>query len=205
MNQNKKKNENEKIDNSNKIEPENNSKNNSDIKEKPIHPPAKSKAGPIVRNKNLKRNQEQEEQNNKKINQEQEEQNINEKNERKNIRDEIKKKLNANNKRNFMKKKADNDDEIDENKNYINKNDNKKTKTKVNKENETESYDPNIINTLLSQMNSLSEKQLSLIDVMDNIQMETQGQIKELNKRITKLERNVEELNNELYYIKNDN
>ena len=54
-------------------------------------------------------------------------------------------------------------------------------------------------------MNSLSEKQLSLIDVMDNIQMETQGQIKELNKRITKLERNIEELNNELYYIKNDN
>ena len=54
-------------------------------------------------------------------------------------------------------------------------------------------------------MNSLSEKQLSLIDVMDNIQMETQGQIKELNKRIAKLEKNMEELNNELDDIKNDN
>ena len=54
-------------------------------------------------------------------------------------------------------------------------------------------------------MNSLSEKKLSLIDVMDNIQIETQGQIKDLNKRITKLERNIEELNNELYYIRNDN
>ena len=42
-------------------------------------------------------------------------------------------------------------------------------------------------------MNSLSQKQLSLIDVMDNIQMETQGQIKQLNKRISKLEKNVEE------------
>jgi chromosome segregation ATPase len=104
-------------------------------------------------------------------------------------------------KRNNLNKKKDNhDDEVDEYKNYINKKDNK-----INKENETETYDPNILNTLLSQMNSLSEKQLSLIDVMDNIQMETQGQIKELNKRITKLERNIEELNNELYYIKNDN
>ena len=65
-------------------------------------------------------------------------------------------------------------------------------------------YDPNIINSLLSQMNSLSEKQLSLIDVMDNIQMETQGQIKQLNKRISKLEKNLEELNNELYYLKNE-
>ena len=54
-------------------------------------------------------------------------------------------------------------------------------------------------------MNSLSEKQLSLIDVMDNIHMETQGHIRELNKRITKLERNMEELNNELAQIKNDN
>ena len=187
-----KKNEKE-INDNNKIEPENNSKNDSDIKEKVISPPVKSKAGPIVRNKNLKRNQEQEAQNN------------NEKNERKKNVDEIKKKLNTNNKRNIINKKIDNDDEIDEYKNYLNKNDNKKPKTKGNKENETETYDPNIINTLLSQMNSLSEKQLSLIDVMDNIQMETQGQIKELNKRITKLERNMEELNNELYYIKNDN
>ena len=64
--------------------------------------------------------------------------------------------------------------------------------------------DPNLINTLLLQMNSLSQKQLSLIDVMDNIQMETQVQIKQLNKRISKLEKNVEELNNELYYLKKE-
>lgn len=86
------------------------------------------------------------------------------------------------------------------------KRDNEKEKENLKeKENENETYDANIINTLLSQMNSLSEKQLSLIDVMDNIQMETQGHIKELNKRITKLERTIEDLNNELYYIKNDN
>ena len=34
--------------------------------------------------------------------------------------------------------------------------------------------------------------------------METQGQINQLNKRITKLEKNVEDLNNELYYLKNE-
>ena len=39
---------------------------------------------------------------------------------------------------------------------------------------------------------------------MDNIQMETQGQINQLNKKISKLEKNVEDLNNELYYLKNE-
>ena len=87
------------------------------------------------------------------------------------------------------------DIEIKDYKTYLNRSD--KNKEKIN-------YDPNIINSLLSQMNSLSEKQLSLIDVMDNIQMETQGQIKQLNKRISKLEKNLEELNNELYYLKNE-
>ena len=94
------------------------------------------------------------------------------------------------------KEKKEYDLEIKDYKTYLHKIE--KNKEKIN-------YDPNIINSLLSQMNSLSEKQLSLIDVMDNIQMETQGHIKELNKRITKLERNIEDLNNELYYIKNDN
>ena len=74
-----------------------------------------------------------------------------------------------------------------------------------NKDSENKTYDPNIINTLLSQMNSLSEKQLSLIDIVDNVHMETKGQIKDLNKKLSKLERYMEDLNNELYYIKNDN
>ena len=96
------------------------------------------------------------------------------------------------------------DDELDDYKNYLNKNENKNSK--INKKNETsEKYDPNIINTLLSQMNSLSEKQVSLLDLMDNIRLETKGHIRDLNKRISKLERNMEELNNELAQIKNDN
>ena len=157
-----------------------NTTNNNIIKEK-TEPVNKNKAGPIVRNKKLKRNQEPDEQDY-------------------NVEKEEKKKLKTNYKRNNINKKVSNDDEVDEYKNYLDKNDDKKDK-----KSETDTCDPNIINTLLSQMNSLSEKQLSLIDVMDNIQMETQGQIKDLNKRITKLERTIEELNNELYYIKNDN
>ena len=34
--------------------------------------------------------------------------------------------------------------------------------------------------------------------------METQGQINQLNKRTINLEKNVEDLNNELYYLKNE-
>ena len=172
----------------NKNESENSNKNENKIKEK-VDSPSKPKA-PILRNKKLKRNQEKEEQNNF------------EQDERKKNIEENKPKIN--NKKNINKKDELNDDEIDDYKNYINRNESK-NKIKTKKENESEAYDPNIINTLLSQMNSLSEKQLSLIDIMDNIQMETQGQIKDLNKRITKLERNIEELNTELYDIKNDN
>ena len=87
----------------------------------------------------------------------------------------------------------------------MNKSKNKVEKMNSNKNNEIKTYDPNIINTLLSQMNSLSEKQLSLIDIMDKVYMETRGQIKDLNKKISKLERSMEDLNNELYYIKTDN
>ena len=176
------------------IEEKNSTNDNNIIKEKAELPLNKVKAGPIVRNKKLKRNQENNEQNN--VEKEEPKKNIKEKN------------LNTNYKKNNVNKKFDNDNEVEDYKNYLNKNDNKKNMSnkKENKEKgESEANDPNIINTLLLQMNSLSEKQLSLIDVMDNIQMETQGQIKELNKRIAKLEKNMEELNNELDDIKNDN
>ena len=98
--------------------------------------------------------------------------------------------------------KKDEDIEINDYKTFLNKNE---QKSKINKKESSKgNYDPNIIDNLLIQMNSLSQKQLSLIDIMDNIQMETQGQINQLNKIISKLEKNVEDLNNELYYLKNE-
>ena len=104
-----------------------------------------------------------------------------------------------------FKKKDDEEIEVKNYKTYLKQNEEKQQQNIEKKESNKKNYDPNLINTLLLQMNSLSQKQLSLIDIMDNIQMETQGQINQLNKRITKLEKNVEDLNNELYYIKNDN
>ena len=151
----------------------------------------KNKAAPIKRNKI-----------NKKINEKEKEKEIKPKekiesnNEKINIKYKIKEDTKEKNiiyKNNTNEKQED--IEIKDYKTYLNRSE--KNKEKMN-------YDPNIINSLLSQMNSLSEKQLSLIDVMDNIQMETQGQIKQLNKRISKLEKNLEELNNELYYLKNE-
>ena len=183
--ENKEKN-NEIQQNENKNQPEN--KNKEKMTQLPGN---KKKTGPIKRNKNLQTNQEKEEKINIEI-------------EKKKSLEDKKPKLTTNYKKNNINKKEKNqENEVENYKDYLNEGENKKGQAIKN--NEAESYDPNIINTLLSQMNSLSEKQLSLIDVMDNIQMETQGQIKELNKRITKLERNMEELNNELYSLKNDN
>ena len=101
-------------------------------------------------------------------------------------------------------KKDDEEIKVKNYKTYLKQNEEKQQQNIEKKESNKKNYDPNLINTLLLQMNSLSQKQLSLIDVMDNIQMETQGQIKQLNKRISKLEKNVEELSNELYYLKNE-
>ena len=151
----------------------------------------KNKAAPIKRNKV-----------NKKINEKEKEKEIKpeEKIESNNEKINIKYKIKEDTKEKNIIYKDNTDEkqediEIKDYKTYLNRSE--KNKEKMN-------YDPNIINSLLSQMNSLSEKQLSLIDVMDNIQMETQGQIKQLNKRISKLEKNVEELSNELYYLKNE-
>ena len=165
-------------------------------KKKDEKPPIKNSFGPINRNKSIKKDLGKE-----------------------NLRDEETYKINVqekifdehqikfNNKYDKIMKKKEIDEEEEEEKDY--KNYKKKSREKENiyideKNSDNNNYDPNLINTLLSQMNSLSEKQLSLLDVMDNIQMDTQEQIKKMNKRISKLEKNVEELNEELYNIKNN-
>ena len=194
------KNNNNDIDNNNNNEDINNEitiniVNKKEIKDDTEKPNTensiKNKAAPIKRNKV-----------NKKINEKEKEKEIKpeEKNESNNDKINIKYKIKEDTKeKNIIYKdnidEKQEDIEIKDYKTYLNRSE--KNKEKMN-------YDPNIINSLLSQMNSLSEKQLSLIDVMDNIQMETQGQIKQLNKRISKLEKNLEELNNELYYLKNE-
>ena len=171
--------------NSNKIntnEVNINIKESKENKEK-INPPViKNKVAPIKRTKYIKKIPEKEEK-------------IEKINEPENEENNIIIKFN---------KKDDEEIKVKNYKTYLKQNEEKQQQNIEKKESNKKNYDPNLINTLLLQMNSLSQKQLSLIDVMDNIQMETQGQIKQLNKRISKLEKNVEELSNELYYLKNE-
>jgi len=172
-----------------------------EVKEKKEVPSTKNKVAPIKRKKIAAKVPEKEEKN-KEQEKEQEEKkesnnnNIN-KNDKKNLVNEEIEESNIVIK--FKKPGA----EIKDYKTYLKKDEDDKNKINK-KESEKINYDSNIINTLLLQMNTLSQKQLSLIDIMDNIQMETQGQIKQLNKRISKLEKNVEDLTNELYYLKNE-
>ena len=62
-----------------------------------------------------------------------------------------------------------------------------------------------MINKLLLQMNDLSVKQLSLIDVMENIQTSATQKIKELNDKIFSLDSLVDDLTNELNELKSQN
>ena len=170
-----------------------------EVKEKKEVQSAKNKVAPIKRKKIVTKIPEKEEKNKEKEQEEKKDLNIN--------------KINKDDKKNLIKEEIEESNviinekkdevEIKDYKTYL-KQDEEKTKKISKKENEKMNYDSNLINSLLSQMNTLSQKQLSLIDIMDNIQMETQGQIKQLNKRISKLEKNVEDLTNELYYLKNE-
>ena len=170
-----------------------------EVKEKKEVPSTKNKVAPIKRKKITAKVPEKEEKNKEKEQEEKKELNINNinKNDKKNlVNEEIEES-------NIVIKFKKSDAEIKDYKTYLKKDEDDKNKINK-KESEKINYDSNIINTLLLQMNTLSQKQLSLIDIMDNIQMETQGQIKQLNKRISKLEKNVEDLTNELYYLKNE-
>ena len=172
-----------------------------EIKEKKEVPSTKNKVAPIKRKKIAAKVPEKEEKNKEKEQEQEEKKDLNinniNKNDKKNlVNEEIEES-------NIVIKFKKSDAEIKDYKTYLKKDEDDKNKI-IKKESEKINYDSNIINTLLLQMNTLSQKQLSLIDIMDNIQMETQGQIKQLNKRISKLEKNVEDLTNELYYLKNE-
>ena len=84
-----------------------------------------------------------------------------------------------------------------------------KTKYIKNKEgkniNKKEKIDSVMINKLLLQMNDLSVKQLSLIDVMENIQTNATQKIKDLNDKIFSLDSLVDDLTQELNELKSQN
>ena len=82
----------------------------------------------------------------------------------------------------------------------VKQNENKKIKNEKNKK-----VDSIMINKLLLQMNDLSVKQLSLIDVMENIQTSATQKIKALNDKIFSLNSLIDNLTDELNELKNKN
>ena len=63
----------------------------------------------------------------------------------------------------------------------------------------------NLIKTLFLEVRELSNKQLSLLDIMDDIQTNTQNEINELNTKIINLDDTIKDLTEQLYLLQNDN
>ena len=61
--------------------------------------------------------------------------------------------------------------------------------------------DPDLVNVLLTEVRALSNKQISLIDLMDEIQSNTQQEIENLNQKIYDLDTVVKDLNHQLFYL----
>ena len=62
----------------------------------------------------------------------------------------------------------------------------------------------NLINLLLTEVRALSNKQITLLDLMDEIQTSTQEQIENLNQKIIDLNSTVKDLNHQLYILQRD-
>ncbi len=65
--------------------------------------------------------------------------------------------------------------------------------------------DPALVNVLLTEVRALSNKQISLLDLMDEIQTNTQQEIEQLNQKIYDLDTIVKDLNHQLFYLQRDN
>ena len=101
------------------------------------------------------------------------------------------------------------DNHIDENKenNNINNisNDEIINKSNINNTNvNNDKNNTNLINLLLTEVRALSNKQITLLDLMDEIQTNSQEQIENLNQKIVDLNSTVKDLNHQLYILQRD-
>ena len=112
-----------------------------------------------------------------------------------NIKESSEKKINNKYKKEIKTKYVRNKEKISEKNNY----------SKNNSNNNNKKVDSIMINKLLLQMNDLSVKQLSLIDVMENIQTSATQKIKDLNDKIFSLDSLVDDLTQELNELKSQN
>ena len=97
-----------------------------------------------------------------------------------------------------LKTKYNNNINLGKNIEKNNKNKNNNNLNNIVNDNKNKKFDSMTVNVLLSQMNSLSAKQVSLLDVMENIQVESKEEIDELNQKILFLDSQVDALTNEL-------
>jgi len=120
---------------------------------------------------------------------------------------DVRTKYNKNRDRNLINQKKEVNYIIDENKSREINDVNTKNKSNNNFRpiNNNKKFDSVLLNKLLSQMNSLSAKQLSLIDAMENIQNDAQQQISSLNEKIFSLDSIVDELTSELNELRSQN
>ena len=134
-------------------------------------------------------------------------------NENNNIQNDDNQLINSQNKENSYKNNNKNNNI---NNNYSKKNSNNNIKNNFNENknnvnhnniefNYNNNINPNLINSLIEQMNSLSQKQIILIDTIDKIQSSTNDKINKLDNKIISLENNIESLNNKLNNIRSNN
>ena len=95
----------------------------------------------------------------------------------------------------YKDKDKENKKKIYKDKNYENNSNNEDSNNNININN------TKLINLLLSEVRALSNKQISLLDLMDDIQSNTQQQIEDLNEKIEDLDDTVKDLNHQLYNI----
>ena len=100
---------------------------------------------------------------------------------------------------NHSKKNSNNNIKNNFDENKYNNNNNNEFNYNIN------NINPNLINSLIEQMNSLSQKQIILIDTIDKIQSSTNDKINKLDNKILSLENNIESLNNKLNNIRSNN
>ena len=113
--------------------------------------------------------------------------------------------------RNSSKKKEDNNSTIKDfnnnknNDNYYNNDNNEDNEQKfIENINIDDNNNTHLLNLLLSEVRALNNKQVSLLDLVDDIQTKAEEEIDNLNQKVVDLDTVAKDLNHQLFSLKND-
>jgi hypothetical protein len=107
---------------------------------------------------------------------------------------------------NFIKDDNNNINKNNEN-NKVNNYINEENNDNINNNENLKNYiynNTNLINILLTEVRALSNKQISLLDLIDEIQANTEQHIEDLNQKIVDLDTTVKDLNHQLYILQKE-